>query len=99
MVKALPSGSAVTVKFFVTLPENTPMEDQIVIAGNFGSGKPTWNPGDPWGVATRVSTTQATFEIVYEEITEEFAIEYKWTRGDWGTVEKSKENGELTTAE
>ena len=94
-VKALPSGSAVTVKFFVTLPENTPMEDQIVITGNFGSGKPTWNPGDPWGVATRVSTTQATFEIVYEEITEEFAIEYKWTRGDWGTVEKSKENGEL----
>jgi len=94
-VKGLPSAAPVTVQFFVRLPENTPMDEPVVIAGSFGDGKPLWDPANSWGVATRVSPTEASFEIIYEDLTESLVIEYKWTRGDWGTVEKLRDNEEL----
>src|SRR5690606_23855675 len=46
-VKAQEALNSISVEFTVTLPEDTPMTDDIYIAGDFGanSGIPSWDPG------------------------------------------------------
>ena len=85
----------ITVNFDLTVPSNTPTDEDIFIAGSFGMGTPAWAPADPWGQATRVSNTNFTFTIEYTNPTLPLTIEYKWTRGSWETVEKSIENEEI----
>ena len=62
------------------LPANTPKGAQIFVAGNFNN----WNPGDPnyllkYDVETKTYWT--TIPLGFGK------IEYKFTRGDWTTVE------------
>ena len=71
------------VTFIVSdLPESTPPEDIIYIAGTFNG----WNPGDP-NYELSVND-QENWEITLAAQSEGNSIEYKFTRGNWGTVEK-----------
>jgi hypothetical protein len=62
------------------LPGNTPPAESIYISGNFNN----WDPGDPNYILHKNS------DSVYEvKLPRGFGdIEYKFTRGDWSTVEK-----------
>lgn len=62
------------------LPGNTPPAESIYISGNFNN----WDPGDPNYILHKNS------DSVYEvKLPKGFGdIEYKFTRGDWSTVEK-----------
>ncbi|MFU8861627.1 MAG: right-handed parallel beta-helix repeat-containing protein, partial [Cyclonatronaceae bacterium] len=76
--------SVVVVTFSVTIPENTPVTDDIYLVGTFNS----WDPGgQPMNQVDAV-----TWELLLslEKNTE---YSYKYTRGSWETVEKGA-NGE-----
>jgi hypothetical protein len=62
------------------LPGNTPPAESIYISGNFNN----WDPGDPNYILHKNS------DSVYEvKLPKGFGdVEYKFTRGDWSTVEK-----------
>lgn len=62
------------------LPPNTPPSDEIYISGNFNN----WDPGDP-GYRLR-RNRDSIYEIKLPKGIGE--VEYKFTRGDWSTVEK-----------
>ena len=63
-----------------SLPSNTPPSDQIYISGNFNN----WDPGDP---AYQMSmNADSVYEIRLPRGIGE--VQYKFTRGDWSTVEK-----------
>jgi predicted alpha/beta superfamily hydrolase len=68
-------------------PEDTPPDDLIYIVGNFNE----WNPGD--STFALALNTENKLEIILGEQSEGSTIEFKFTRGDWGTVEKGA-NGE-----
>src|SRR5205085_12233090 len=74
------------VAFDVTLPANTPDGDTIYVAGNFQN----WDPGAI--PLTRDSATHAHGTIA---TTEGNALEFKFTRGDWGRVEKAIDCSEI----
>ena len=65
-----------------SLPENTPEGAVIYIAGNFNF----WDPSDANYQLTRNKDNSYTIQLpkAYGD------IEYKFTRGDWSTVEKDK---------
>jgi predicted alpha/beta superfamily hydrolase len=70
-----------------SIPEYTPPEDLIYIAGNFNG----WNPGDPaYALAKDEDQKWSYTSAAAPEGTQ---IEYKFTRGTWETVEKGP-NGE-----
>jgi enterochelin esterase-like enzyme len=85
-VRAWAQIGTATVTFDVTLPANTPLEDKIYIAGNFQG----WDPGAT--PLTRHSATHASGSIT---TTEGAALEFKFTRGDWGRGEKAQDCSEL----
>lgn len=68
-------------------PEDTPAGDDIYIAGNFNS----WNPGNPDYILEPQAdaTRMATFTIAAGPLA------FKFTRGDWGTVEGNEFGGFL----
>lgn len=80
------SSSQVTI-IIDSIPAYTPPGDTIFIAGNFNA----WNPGDTNYILTK-NEDQKWFYVsaVAPEGTQ---IQYKFTRGSWGTVEKGQ-NGE-----
>ncbi|MCF8254071.1 MAG: hypothetical protein K9I36_12100 [Bacteroidia bacterium] len=70
------------------VPENTPTGAQVYITGNFNN----WNPGDP------------NYLMKYDEVNKRFyaklpvgfgEIAYKFTRGDWTTVEADSCGGDI----
>lgn len=63
-----------------SLPANTPPSDQIYISGNFNN----WDPGDPAYMMRR--NADSIWEVNLPKGIGE--VEYKFTRGDWSTVEK-----------
>lgn len=65
-----------------SLPAYTPPEDSIYIAGDFQG----WNPGDP-DFALQKNEMDKWF-IQLDTMPEGSSIEFKFTRGDWGKVEK-----------
>ncbi|AEX85885.1 alpha-amylase/alpha-mannosidase [Marinitoga piezophila KA3] len=79
--------SEVTLTFKVALPSNTPADEKVYIVGSFND----WNPGDDAYVLNRDGNT-GTVTITVNKDTE---IEYKYTRGNWGTVEKDKDGNEI----
>lgn len=94
--ETVPLPKDVTVTFNVIIPSNTPIDEDVFIAGDLKkAGIPQWNPSSELCKATRVSLTEVKFEIVYEDFEGPITIEYKWTRGSWTTVEKGKDNEEL----
>jgi hypothetical protein len=62
------------------LPGNTPPSEPIYISGNFNN----WDPGDTKFILTRNS--DSVYEVKLPKGIGE--VEYKFTRGDWSTVEK-----------
>jgi hypothetical protein len=70
------------------LPGNTPPSDPIYISGNFNN----WDPGDP-EYMLRLNK-DSILEVKLPKGVGE--IEYKFTRGDWSTVEKDACGFEIT---
>ena len=69
-----------------SVPTNTPTTDKIYIVGNFNN----WNPADTSKIVTR--QTDGSYKITFTpSIT---ALEYKFTRGSWATVEGDANGGE-----
>jgi hypothetical protein len=62
------------------LPANTPPSENLYISGNFNN----WDPGDPNYIMQLNS--DSVYEVSLPKGIGE--IEYKFTRGDWSTVEK-----------
>jgi hypothetical protein len=73
----------------VSLPANTPPSDPIYISGNFNN----WDPGDP-NYVLRPNSDSSLLEVQLPKGVGE--IEYKFTRGDWSTVEKDLCGFEVT---
>jgi len=69
------------------LPENTPPDDSIFIVGTFNN----WNPADADFVLQKNDNNH--WFIVMPVMSDGLQIEFKFTRGDWSTVEKGA-NGE-----
>ena len=70
-----------------TVPANTPADASIYVAGNFQG----WNPGDPLFQLTEIE--DGVFEI---EITPQSGqLEFKFTRGDWSSVEGNASGASL----
>jgi predicted alpha/beta superfamily hydrolase len=65
------------------VPENTPADASLHLAGTFNG----WNPGDP---AARLSRDEMSSALVLRlrGLTPGQRIECKFTRGSWGTVER-----------
>jgi hypothetical protein len=63
-----------------SLPGNTPPSEPIYISGNFNN----WDPGDSKFILTLNS--DSVYEVKLPKGIGE--VEYKFTRGDWSTVEK-----------
>ena len=70
-----------------SLPDYTPAEEMLFIAGDFNG----WNPGNPVYVLEK--NEENKWAITLGQQDEGTAIQFKFTRGDWGTVEKGV-NGE-----
>jgi len=90
--------ATVNVTFDVTVPEGTPEPDLVYIAGNFNS----WDPG-PGNSEINEDTPLTKVSDNQWQITLPFApgdnILYKYTRGNWGTVEKSMAGEEIPNRE
>jgi hypothetical protein len=65
-----------------SLPGNTPPAESIYISGNFNN----WDPGDPNYILHK--NPDSIYEV---KLPKGFGdIQYKFTRGDWSTVEKDR---------
>ena len=79
----------VTVK--LSIPEETPMDENVYIVGTFNS----WNPGDENYIMER--TSQTTCEITLTAQAKS-TIEYKFTRGTWDLREQNAAGEDLVGA-
>ena len=70
----------------VSIPENTPPQDNIYVAGNFNG----WAPGDPNSILMENSNGRLDITL-----TGEGTLEFKFTRGDWAKVEGNENGGYL----
>jgi len=88
-------GEEVDVTFVVTVPESTPEDAVIYIAGDFGNaGYPAW--GDAFDSEDMKLTKNAdgTYSITLEGIAE--GTEYKYVlNGSWDTAERTEVCGEV----
>ncbi len=76
--------------FVITsLPEETPPDDPVYMAGNFNG----WNPGSPDHLLTK--NDDGLYGITTDEFPEGTTIEFKFTRGSWATVEKGPNMEEI----
>src|SRR6056297_12924 len=73
----------------VSIPDYTPAEDQIYIAGSFNG----WNPGDAQYMLEKNESD--LWEITLTGFSEGETIEFKFTRGSWETVEKGADGEEI----
>jgi hypothetical protein len=85
-VEVVAEEQLVTVMFRLSVPEGTPDDAQLFIAGDFQG----WAPGDT--PMTQVDATTWTIELPFKSGT---AIQYKYTRGSWEAVEKDEACGEI----
>ncbi|MCF8398713.1 MAG: T9SS type A sorting domain-containing protein [Bacteroidales bacterium] len=72
-----------------SLPDYTPPEDDLYIAGDFNG----WNAGDPAYMMQK--NAQDLWEITLNGFSNGETIEFKFTRGDWATVEKDPKGEEM----
>jgi len=71
----------------ISIPENTPSDAKIFIAGNFNN----WNPGDP---DYQLQLVDGKYQLDFE-LSDLLAVEFKFTRGSWNTVEKGIHEEEI----
>ena len=76
-----------------SLPDYTPPEDIIYIAGDFQG----WDPGDPEYALQKNASDKWFIEL--DAMPEGSAIQFKFTRGDWGKVEKGEFGEEIPNRE
>lgn len=72
-----------------SLPDYTPPEDHIFLAGDING----WNPGDFNHIFIKNENNKWQHKI--DSMPEGITIEFKFTRGDWGKVEKGPEGEEI----
>lgn len=83
-------GLAAQVTFVIdALPEYTPPDDYIYIAGDFNG----WTPGDP--NFRLAKNEQQKWAITLAAATQGTRIQFKFTRGSWETVEKGQSGEEI----
>lgn len=75
----------VQMKFVVTLPQETPADDDIYIVGAFNG----WDPKDDSMKLKRTSDTTAEITLNFDEGS---TISYKYTRGDWTKREQNADH-------
>lgn len=76
-----------------SIPEATPDDDHIYMAGGFNA----WNPGD---INHRLYTnSNGRWETVLDGFPEGISLEFKFTRGSWETVEKGPDGEEIPNRE
>jgi hypothetical protein len=80
----------VAVTFTVSVPDATPAEDTVHIAGDFQGWDPAGTP------MTRVDATNWEITLTFPEAT---PLQYKYVRGDWLAVEKDEGCGEIPNRE
>ena len=71
----------------ISIPDNTPPESKIYIAGNFNN----WDPANP---DYQLKLVDGLYQINLE-LTDLTAVEFKFTRGSWDTVEKGIQEEEI----
>lgn len=76
-----------------SLPDYTPPEDVLYIAGDFQG----WDPGNPLYALQKNTADQWFVEL--DEMPNGTTIHFKFTRGDWGTVEKGEFGEEIPDRE
>lgn len=92
IVQATAENLIVDVTFRVTVPDPTP--GTVYLAGNFGAGYPSWDPGAPSMAMTKTGPT--TWEKTLQ-ILDNTQLTYKYTRGSWDKVEKQADgNAEIS---
>jgi predicted alpha/beta superfamily hydrolase len=72
-----------------SIPEYTPEDDFIYMAGDFNG----WNPGDI--NHKLVKNNEGLWETVLDGFPDGITLEYKFTRGNWSTVEKGPDGEEI----
>jgi len=84
------TSEAVTaaVTFRVVVPAATPATDTVFVAGSFQG----WNPGSPAHAFTRQPDGRWTITL---DLAPGTPIQFKFTRGAWGSVEKGPNGEEL----
>ena len=82
----LPRLSAAATTFLVSVPSSTPPDDTVFIAGDFQG----WDPGHPAYALTKQPDGRWAITL---NLANGQPIQFKFTRGDWGRVEKGP-NGE-----
>ncbi|HUS17695.1 MAG TPA: carbohydrate-binding module family 20 domain-containing protein [Chloroflexia bacterium] len=82
-VSATAAPRQVAVTFIVTVPSYTPKGDTMHIAGSFPAPYPQWDPA-----ALPMTRNDLTHAQITLTMTEGTALEYKYTRGAWTSVEK-----------
>ena len=83
---AAETPGVVKVTFIVSVPDYTPGNDAVYIAGDFNG----WNPGDENYRLRKRDDGKWEITLEFKKGTK---IEFKFTRGSWETVEKGR-NGE-----
>ena len=84
LYRTLEVAKEVEVTINVTVPENTPVDAVLSIAGNMNG----WGPGQAAWTATQVGDTNVYSLTFTVSVTDPFtSFEYKWTRGDWAFEE------------
>jgi len=73
-----------------SVPEYTPNDADIYLAGDLNS----WNPADPNFKLAKI--TEITWQIILPEMDHGRVIQFKFTRGSWGTVEKGANGEEIS---
>lgn len=76
------------VNFKITLPENTPMDENIYLVGDFNS----WNECDSNYIMKRTSKTTCEISLSGMALSK---IEYKFTRGSWDKREQNAKGADL----
>lgn len=72
-----------------SIPDYTPPGDVLYIAGDFNG----WNPGDVNHMLSK--NNDGLWESTIDGFPDGITIQFKFTRGDWGTVEKGTSGEEI----
>ncbi len=76
-----------------SLPDYTPADDLIYLAGDLNG----WDPGNPDFALAK--NNEDKWEIVLPQEPNGTIIQFKFTLGDWGTVEKGAQGEEISNRE
>ena len=86
-------GQTTSVKLEVRVPtEGLKKEASIFVAGSFNC----WNPHDSLFIMQKISDDSYSLVI---PVFEDKKYEYKFTQGDWGSVETAKDDSEMKNRE